>query len=452
MTTRWTPEQVVALSPDAASTKAGQKLAKPQQWLTLGQQGNLLWGELQGSGSNPYQTAIITDEPAFKCSCPSRKFPCKHGLGLAMIHAAQADALKSVEPPPWVREWLDKRSDRAQKKAEKAAAQDAPVDEATQAKRARAQQKRSAARSDKVQAGLEELQRWLFDLVRQGLMTNDPNAWQHMAARMVDAQAPGLARRLEEAGMLCYRGGAWQEAVLAEMARIHLLIEGWQRRAQLPPALADEIASRLGLPVSREEVLAGEGVADGWHVLAQAQEDDGQMRTRRTWLYGERCARMALLLDFSVHGQAMPLRPPVGHAFDGELVFYPGARPLRALIRSEPPPPARPRPVPEGVFLPLAEALAEWGRAIAHNPWPGRYPLALADVVPLRTGETWQLVDAASHCLPLQLSDEQGWGLLAASGGHPLALQGEWDGQRLLPLAAFEAGQAVWLAEVHAPG
>ena len=215
--TTWTTAQVAALSPDAASLKAGEKLSQPHQWQTLGQADGVLWGEIKGSGKNPYQTAIALAEPAFKCSCPSRKFPCKHGLGLALVFAAHPDKFTGNEPPVWLQEWLEKRGQRAQKQADKAAAKDEPVDEATLQKRAAAQQKRNAAREDKVNAGITELQRWLSDLIRQGLANSDDNQWQGMAARMVDAQAPGLARSLQNAASLRYQGGAWQEKLLAEL-------------------------------------------------------------------------------------------------------------------------------------------------------------------------------------------------------------------------------------------
>ena len=41
----------------------------------------------QGSAASPYQTGIDLSEPAFQCTCPSHKFPCKHGLGLFLLLA-----------------------------------------------------------------------------------------------------------------------------------------------------------------------------------------------------------------------------------------------------------------------------------------------------------------------------------------------------------------------------
>jgi hypothetical protein len=97
----WTTAQILALAPDAASAKAGQGLATARKWLTLGADGQAAWGLCQGSGKDPYQAQIDLTEPAFRCSCPSRKFPCKHGLGLFLLLASSAAAFKEKEPPDW---------------------------------------------------------------------------------------------------------------------------------------------------------------------------------------------------------------------------------------------------------------------------------------------------------------------------------------------------------------
>ena len=104
MSITWTTEQVLALAPDPASAKAGKDLAgQRKKWANLGQDERAAWGECQGSGSKPYQTKIDLSEPAFSCSCPSRKFPCKHGLGLFLMLAQQPALFASGTPPACAR-------------------------------------------------------------------------------------------------------------------------------------------------------------------------------------------------------------------------------------------------------------------------------------------------------------------------------------------------------------
>ncbi|WP_420894866.1 SWIM zinc finger family protein, partial [Streptomyces noursei] len=38
----------------------------------------------EGGDGTRYGTVVDLDGPAFQCSCPSRKFPCKHTLGLLL--------------------------------------------------------------------------------------------------------------------------------------------------------------------------------------------------------------------------------------------------------------------------------------------------------------------------------------------------------------------------------
>jgi len=206
MSETWTAERILALAPDASSAKSGRELANARKWQKLGHDERSAWGLCQGSGANPYQTQIDLSEPAFKCSCPSRKFPCKHGLGLFLLLAGTQGAFTENTRPAWVDEWLSKRTQKTEEKAKKredAAAE--PVDPA-------AAQKRQAAREKKVAGGLKEIELWLHDLVRQGLaavQTRPYAFWESAAARMVDAQCPGVARLVREMGATASSGGGW---------------------------------------------------------------------------------------------------------------------------------------------------------------------------------------------------------------------------------------------------
>ena len=79
---RWSVEQVRAVAPDPASARAGQGLGAPSQWSGSGASDDVLWGLCR-----TYRVAVDLAGPRFKCSCPSRKFPCKHALGLLFVWA-----------------------------------------------------------------------------------------------------------------------------------------------------------------------------------------------------------------------------------------------------------------------------------------------------------------------------------------------------------------------------
>ncbi|MFF1908416.1 SWIM zinc finger domain-containing protein, partial [Kitasatospora sp. NPDC058218] len=117
MEERWSTEHVLSLAPDASSQKAAGKLSSPAPWSATGTDGTALWGECKGSGRTPYRTAVELATPAYSCTCPSRKFPCKHALGLLLLWSGTPEAVPAGEPAGWASDWLAERRDRAERRA-----------------------------------------------------------------------------------------------------------------------------------------------------------------------------------------------------------------------------------------------------------------------------------------------------------------------------------------------
>src|SRR5262245_5484426 len=114
-----TAEQVRTLAPDASAARSGEALGTPKRWTDAGRSKGAAWGLCQGSGSTPDQVAVDLAGPAYKCSCPSRKIPCKHALGLLFLIAD--GGAPTVTPPDWAQSWLDGRASRAAAVATRAA-------------------------------------------------------------------------------------------------------------------------------------------------------------------------------------------------------------------------------------------------------------------------------------------------------------------------------------------
>ncbi len=111
----FTVEQIIQSAPDIASLKAGKDLAVTDKWLNLFFNNRVIWGEAKGSGNENYRTQIdITGQPAdfssvyIKCTCPSRKFPCKHGLGLLFLYSENPMSfVENNNEPIWVKNgWI----------------------------------------------------------------------------------------------------------------------------------------------------------------------------------------------------------------------------------------------------------------------------------------------------------------------------------------------------------
>lgn len=430
---RWTVEQVLALAPDDASRKAGNKLGSAGPWSdTGGDASGAVWGLCRGSGSKPYRTVIDTTGPAYKCSCPSRKFPCKHALGLLLLLASDGSDLPAGDPPDWAGEWLAGRRARAQVKEETAGG--GPADP-------EAARRRAERRAERIGGGARELEQRLTDLLRGGLAAAEQSGyglWEETAARMVDAQAPGLAGRVRELGAIPASGPGWPVRLLEECALLHLLDAAWLGIDRLPPPLAATVRTRVGLTAPAE----GPPVRDHWLVLAQYDTPEGKIVTRRIWLYGRDTGRIALLLSFGAAGRSPAQALPVGVTLDAEITPYPGSGQLRAELGPQFGPPGQAGPPPPGVTV--TGAIAAYGTALRDDPWLDSWPVTLRDVIPVPSADGWQLADAEGDAaLPVAaaaLSRPALWKLVALSGGDPVTVFGECGHRGFDPLAAWPSG------------
>ena len=439
-----TVSQVLALAPDPASVKAGQSLANPAKWSALGRDERSVWGECQGSAL--YRTQADLTGPAFHCSCPSRKFPCKHGLGLLLVFANHPARLPAAAAPGWVDEWIKRRDAGAEKKLGRQP-DPAPDDPEAAARQETEKNKRAAKRGDRVQAGLAETRTWLGDLLRQGLAKakeQPARYYDAMAARLVDAQAPGIARRVRAWPGLFASGERWADRVLEEAAALQWLLHGAARLDALPGGLRASVRSAVGWTVNEQELLAdgqAERCADRWQVIGQRIEEEEKLRVRRTWLAGERHRRMALCLSFAVGNRPFDACPLPGTALEVELVFYPSAAPMRALMG-----PARGRSAAfdqPAVWADFGEAADHTARWLAGDPWLEHAPWSVRDCVPCEHEGRWCLRDAAGGVVPLAKRLVSPWPLVAASGGAPVTVFGEWGGRALLPLGVFAEGRFI---------
>ncbi|MFF7274526.1 SWIM zinc finger family protein [Streptomyces griseorubiginosus] len=437
---RWTADQVLALAPDAASRKAGSKLGAAGPWSEAGSsEEGTVWGLCKGSGSKPYQTVIdIADAagPAYKCSCPSRKFPCKHALGLLLLWAGGEGAVAPGPAPDWAEQWIEGRRQRAQEKRAAGAAGAAAGSGDPEGARRRAER-----RAVRITAGATELEQRLADLLRGGLAGAEQagyGLWEETAARMVDAQAPGLAARVRELGAIPSSGPGWPVRLLEECALIHLLDQGWLRRERLPDGLASTVRSRIGLPASPD----GPPLRDRWLVLAQYDTADSRLTTRRIWLHGTDSGRTALLLSYGAAGRAPELALPVGLELEAEVSAYPGTGQLRAALGEQFAPPAPSATRPPGVST--EQAAARYGEALRDDPWLDSVPVTLDRVIPAPDGDSWQLADAdGDSALPLTPSARSRpglWRLVALSGGTPVKVFGECGHRGFTPLTAWPEG------------
>lgn len=433
----FTSDHVLALAPDPASAANGKKLASTKHWRNLGQNAEALWGECQGSAL--YQVRVDLSNISVKCSCPSHKFPCKHGIGL-MLLAVDEKNLPLAEPPEWVASWLARRAATQEHKQEKA--KEKAQQPATEAQLA-AQAKRAEKHATLVAHGLDTLDMWMGDLVRNGLASVEQQPatyWEQQAAQLVDAQAYNIAPRVRRLAEIPGSSPRWPEQLLGQLGKVALLTHAYRQSGMLVPMLQADIRQLVDERLPKEAVTAhGDLAADDWLLLGQIVDEDERLRAQRTWCIGARSGRHALVLQFAFgRDPFVELLLPGTHQ-EATLAFFPGASPLRAQIEAR-----TGEVMPIAGRLPGTESidafLGSVAETLARQPWQDRFLCVLRDVtiVPDAAGGRWRVRDGNATALPL--FDGDYWRFLAISGGHPVDFAAEWDGEKLRVLGLATDG------------
>lgn len=156
---------ILLQAPNPAAAENGRKLSKKGSFSERHktEDDSLYWADCAGSGKNPYHVSIDWSQPetpVYRCSCPSRQFPCKHALGL-LFEILDGKAFGTADMPQDIAE---KRAKQAVRAAKKEAAASAPP----------TSPKTNAARKKKLTKQLEGLdmaETMVTDLLASGLGT-----------------------------------------------------------------------------------------------------------------------------------------------------------------------------------------------------------------------------------------------------------------------------------------
>ena len=453
-------DKVEALAPDQASLDAARKLLKPGAWPAVAADGaGLVWGECQGSGATPYRIVVSETDAGYKCSCPSRKFPCKHSLALMWMRAGGEVEFATAPVPVWVNDWVSRRrgpsaaagedvKPRASMDAASASEAAVESDPKAEVRAAAARERNRQEREASILAGLDDLDVWLADQVDRGLAGFAARAAQDcrlIAQRLVDAKASGLATRMESlpSRLFSLPESARPAAAIQELGLAHLLAAAYRRQEALPEGLRADVRQAIGWPVTREALLADANATrmEGqWRVVATVSEmQPDKLRRLETWLWHEgardgvqAAPRFAVLIDFvPVATGAASSGYSVGDRIEAELVFYPSAMPMRAQIV---------RPLSGAmacnapIELPdrkLDAAYRGYEAALHVLPWLGVSPMCVRDARVRRHGSQFFLCDAEQGAdLALPLAPAQAAMASPLASCARLDAVGLWDGCR----------------------
>lgn len=442
-------EQIKSLAPTPAAFNAGKKLGVVTNWDVCAKSDRALWGEIKGSGKKPYLTQIDFQSLAYKCSCPSRQFPCKHAIGLMLLYGKNGSDFHISNEPEWVSTWMNNRQAREKKQAQ---TPKEPTEEAQQSAEKSAQETISK-RLELVIAGAQELELWLKDLIRIGLLelpTKPKGEFNKVAARMIDAKAPGLAGWVRTLSNLDYHEAkSWHDQSMQIIAKLFLLIQAIKNYHQLDESWQTTVRTLAGWNQSGKELLAStkaEIISDHWLVIGQHEEINEDLTTQRSWLIGKHTNRKALILNFSTKFSQYETIMLPGKFIDAKLAFFPSVLPHRAVIKAQ-----REASQPlDGGF----EFTEDWTQVhylklqnLKVNPWLNDHVFLIKNVRIIRNDETWAVLDTANQSANLTptFTLENGLKWLSISGNAPVNLAFVLRNDQVMPLGIFHQNEYILL-------
>ncbi|EGO65714.1 hypothetical protein [Acetonema longum] len=173
-------EFIRSVAPNQNAITNGLSLVKKNAFVELGISADksFIMGECKGSGASNYITSadfFQPDSPVFRCTCPSRQFPCKHSLGLMYAYCGGKE-FATVDIPQDVLMKREKAGKKQEKQADESVKTPPKVNKAALKKKIAAQME-----------GLELLQKIVNGIVQSGLGTLNAKT-----LRMLEDQAKQL--------------------------------------------------------------------------------------------------------------------------------------------------------------------------------------------------------------------------------------------------------------------
>jgi hypothetical protein len=190
-----TESDIERLAPDASAFSSARDLLRKKRFIKPGVSKDKTWllAQCQGSGAQPYAVSVDLDSspPTCRCTCPSRKFPCKHGLGLMLLYVQSPGQFGKQEPSEDLLAKRQKKAERDKKREESGAAGNKETAEPAARKvNVAAQTKKVAAQRE----GLDLLERLIVDLVSGGpwMQATRLAKLERQALQLGDAYTPAV--------------------------------------------------------------------------------------------------------------------------------------------------------------------------------------------------------------------------------------------------------------------
>ena len=423
------PESIRSIAPDEDTLKRAEKISDINKWSKTGYSDKIAWGEISGSSAEDYKVMLCMEPIDFSCDCPLRVQPCKHSLALLNLYVNSK--LAKSEVPDKVSIWAEKKIKN----------QNSPSAAAEEALKIATKEKRNNERFELMRAGVEDLEKWLYDLYAQGLANLayfNQAFWENSAARFKDSKLGRVAYTIREiADELSGRTTDYKDIAI-KIAELSLMVQAFKNIDRLENQQQEELLNQLGRLVRKSDVISNNNcIKDVWTVCGCNEQFnlDG-LAERKVWLQGEKSGQNALILDFLFQGD-FELKFNVGDTFETELYFYPGTLLQRALINTNEINLLETH-VQFHSFKNFDDLLNSFSTKLKMNPWLNFDQAIIENIRPIIIADKAYLCDQNKSYVPIQnLSSNKLFKLLAISGTDVLTLSVEYSNRGIQVLGCI---------------
>lgn len=435
-----------ALDNPSSLRRAGM-LAKSSKWADLSTNYELIWGLCTVLEHQHYAVGVHLLTGQYQCNCMAKNM-CKHVAGILMLYLKSSALFKHQNAPKHLQQWQQSGSLPSGGNTKSSVLSKRKINEN---KAALDKEKRWQKRLQLMDDGIDALDYWLQDMVRQGLANvpvEQTDFWDFMAAKMMDAKLPALSSYLKETAQLIQQHSDWTELLVHRMGSLYTWVAAFKNRANMPENMQHNLYRSLGKTSLRKAVTEqGIAVKDKWLTVGiRMGETVDKQVYRRVWLQGMDSSKMALIEDYSYYKNPFEHQYQLGTVLDSKLFYYDYLPQQRAIL--EHPEQRLPAAIISWQGYPDFEAAQyAFHQNMQQHPWMRLFPMLIDQLsFFINKNNALNCCDNNNNLIPLEsVSEASKWQLMAVSGGSPVCIMGEWDGWRLQPLAILQDAKFILL-------
>ena len=379
----WDSKKIEATAVNNVSLRRAKLLAKSSKWHQLSTNYQVIWGWSTVLEHEHYEVSVSLTSNHHQCSCASNTV-CKHITGLLLLYQKSSAVFKYQQSPKAIQEWFDQLNQNSPTLLTTTPSKRSKRSNSSDASAQKAKEKRWQKRLEWMDTGIQALEIWLSDMIRQGL-ANVPlektSYWTYIASKMMDAKLPSISIYLKETQALVQASSDWSALMVDRIGQLYFWVHSFQNRAQLSEAEQDHLYRSLGKTIQKKTVIQQNiALKDKWLVLGVKKGTliDKQVY-RRVWIQGIQSKQMALIEDFSYFNSPFDYQYTLGSIIDSTLYYYTQKPAQRALLEQA-------DAVDKTALIQWSSydcfetALADFHLDLLQNPWLRTFPFLVRDV------------------------------------------------------------------------